>query len=410
MNEYEYKKTIRRFQHRLNREAWIRAGSIGGAAGLSAAATVLLYGRVKAGQLLLQPAVIAASVLFLAVLLLSYYMWLKPRKKQILQRIDAMGLEERVITMEELKQQETVMARKQRQDAKEHLAELNASSMQLHLYIKPLLWCLAMVIVVALLALLPFPEPDVDEQAAQNALEMEIVDEMILALKDIVNQSEINELHKSELDEIVDALAMSFTPEDSTLTRTAKIATASKRLDMYASSEQSELTLLKQQADDSEKRQTEIKEAEQEQKLLTSTIKEMKDTMGTSIDVLNNVEGTFWTPEGPSAGTSYDVEPLPTEEEMAEGEAPQEGEEQGEGEEPSEGGEPGENGEPQDGEGEAGEMNGTGGQLIYDPEQGEVSYGSVYEEYYQEILKALTEQEFSGEIREIIEDYANTLE
>ena len=70
--------------------------------------------------------------------------------------------------------------------------------------------------------------------------------------------------------------------------------------------------------------------------------------------------------------------------------------------------EPGEGGEPQ--EGEEGEMNGQGGQTIFDPEQGEVSYGSVYEEYYQEILKALTEQEFSEEIREIIEDYANSLE
>ena len=57
-----------------------------------------------------------------------------------------------------------------------------------------------------------------------------------------------------------------------------------------------------------------------------------------------------------------------------------------------------------------GDLDVSGTELIYDPEQGEVGYGSVYEEYYQEILKALTEHEFSEEIREMIEDYANSLE
>ena len=55
-------------------------------------------------------------------------------------------------------------------------------------------------------------------------------------------------------------------------------------------------------------------------------------------------------------------------------------------------------------------MNGTGTTEIFDPEQGVVGYGTVYEEYYREILKALTETELSEEIRELIEDYANSLE
>ena len=127
--------------------------------------------------------------------------------------------------------------------------------------------------------------------------------------------------------------------------------------------------------------------------------------MGTSIEVLNMVEGTFWTPGGPGSGTSYDVEELPPEE-QPEGEEPPEGEQ---GELPPEGMEPGENGEPQ--EGMEGEWNGgIGSELIFDPEQGEVSYGVVYEEYYQAILKALTEQEYSEDIRKFIEDYANSLE
>ena len=210
------------------------------------------------------------------------------------------------------------------------------------------------------------------------------------------------------INEIIDALAVSFTPEDSTLTRTAKIATASKRLDMYESAENAEVALKKQQSDDSSEAKVEIKEMESEQKMLSEAIKEMKDVMGTSIDVINLVEGTFWTPGGPSSGSSYEVEELPPEENQEENGEPQEGEEPGEGEFPPEGMEPGEGGEPQ--EGMEGNMNGAGGQTIFDPEQGEVGYGSVYEEYYQEILKALTEHEFSEEIREMIEDYANSLE
>ena len=57
-----------------------------------------------------------------------------------------------------------------------------------------------------------------------------------------------------------------------------------------------------------------------------------------------------------------------------------------------------------------GDLDVSGTELIYDPEQGEVGYGTVYEEYYQAILKTLTEQEFSEEVREMIEDYATTLE
>lgn len=400
----EYKKKIDRFRRILYAEAGIRAGTIGLAAGMGTAAVVLLYGRLRYKELLLTKAGIIGTVLFTITAVAVFLLVLRPKKKEVLARIDALGLQERLITMEELKQEETVMAKRQRQDAKERLAELEAESLKPRLYIKPLLWCLGLALVVLLLLLLPLPEQKVDEQAQQNALELEIVDEMIAALREIVINSEVNEEHKAALDEIVDALAASFTEDDTTLSRTAKIATASKRLDILESAGQAEITVLKQQ-EQTEETEAELEALEAEQKLLADTIEDMQDAMGTSIDVLNQVQGTFWTPAGPSSGTSYDVEPLPTEEEQ------QEGEEPAEGEEPPEGGEPGD-GEPPEGggEGEPGEMNGEGTERIYDPEQGEIGYGSVYEEYYSEILKALTETELSEEIREVIEDYANSLE
>ena len=407
MEEKDYRKKIRQFKCRLAIEAGIRAGTIGLAVGLSCMAAVLLYGRLCCRKIMLVEAGMAA-VLGLVVMLACYVFWLRPRKKEVLARIDGLGLQERMITMEELRQEDTVLAKLQRNDTKVQLEKLNVKSLRLRLYIIPLFYSLAMAVMVILLIVLPLPEPPEDEQAEKNAQEMQLVDELIAALSALVDAAEITDSHKTELQEIIEALEVSFTPEDSTLTRTAKIATASKRLDLYEASEQNEVTLLKQQAGDSEAEQEKVSEAKAEQKRLSQTVKDMKDLMGTSIDVLNQVEGTFWTPAGPTSGTSYDVETLPTEEEPAEGEEPPEGEEPGEEGEPQDGMEPGEDGEPQ--EGMEGSQNGAGSEKIFDPEQGEVSYGSVYETYYQEILKALTEREFSEEIREIIEDYANSLE
>lgn len=409
MKEDEYKKKLRRFRRRLNTESGLRAGTVGLAAGLTALAAVLLYGRLLQQSILLTEGVTAATVVFSVITLICYFGWLRPQKREVLKRVDALGLKERMITMEELKNEHTVIAVKQRQDAKEHLEQLDAARMEIKVYIRPLLCCVALAVLAGVLILVPFPKEETDPLAEQNASEMQLLDEMIVALKDMVSEGAINEKHKADMNEILDALAMSFSPQDSTLTRTAKIATASKRLDMYEASEKAEITVKKQQSDDSAEAKAEIKAMEAEQKQLTALVKSMKDIMGTSIDVLNKVEGTFWTPEGPTSENQAGEEQAPPEENQNQEESgePQEGEEPGEGEEPQEGMEPGE-GEPQ--EGMEGNMNGAGGQTIFDPELGEVGYGSVYEQYYREILKALTEQEFSGDIREFIENYSNSLE
>lgn len=407
MEDNGYKKKIRKFRQRLNTEAGIRAGTIGLAAGLAVMAVVLLYGRLRYQSILTKEAGVIGAALFLAVTLVCYFAWLRPKKKEVLARIDALGLKERIITMEELKQEDTVIARWQRKDATEHLNRLDTASMDIRLYIKPFICSLVLAVAVVLQVFLPLPEVEIDPLAQQNSQEMQIVDEMITALRELVDESWVNDEHRAELNEIIDALEVSFAPEDSTLTRTAKIATASKRLDMYESTESAAVTLKKQQAETSAEAEAELPDMEFEFGLLSDTIAEMKDIMGTSIDALNAVDGTFWTPEEPSSDPSQSEEEMQQEQEPAEGEEPPEGMEPGEGEEPPEGMEPGEGEEPP--EGMEGNMNSGGNQSIYDPEQGQVSYGQVYEQYYQEILNALTEQELSEEIRDMIEDYANSL-
>ena len=406
MDEINYQKKIHKFRRMLKLEAGIRSGTMGMLVGLGGLVLLLVYGRLFYQKMWLTEGIPIAVGLFFLVTVVCYFALLRPQKKEVLARVDALGLEERIITMEEFKHMDTMMTGKQRKDAMEHLNKLDASDLKLQWNKSSLFGLFGLFVMVVLLMVLPFPKQEASGQTEQDVLEMELVDEMIAALKKVVDSSGVNEKYKTSLMEVVNALAASFTPEDSTLTRTAKIATASKRLDMLAASEQSAVALQKQQSVGTELDETMIDAAQAERKLLNVTIKEMKDIMGTSIDILNKVEGTFWTPGGPSSGTSYDVESLPTEEESPEGEMPPDGEMTGE--EPPEGGEPTEGGELQDDM--EGEWDGAGGDLIFDPEQGEVGYGTVYEEYYQELLKALTEQELSKEVREMVEDYANSLE
>ena len=121
--------------------------------------------------------------------------------------------------------------------------------------------------------------------------------------------------------------------------------------------------------------------------------------MGTSINALAQTEGIFWTPVGPSSTNSKEEEPLPPEEE------PVISEDLLEALDPLEGGMTSDSEAQQE---NANTASNSGKETIFDPERGEISYGVVYEEYYQEILKALTEKEISEEMRKIIEDYANS--
>lgn len=405
MGDRGYIKKLRGFRRRIGTEAFFKACSIAAAVGLFAMAVILVVGRIWMKELWLAEAAVTGVLLFAFVAIVCFWVF-KPGKKDVLARIDSLGLQERMITMDELEQTDTVIAKIQRQDAKTQMDKLKTANLKLKLNPFPFLGCIIIGVLVVLLILLPLPETPVDAQEEKNLLELQMVDELITVLNELVDGAKITDSHKDGLKEIVEALKISFTPEDSTLTRTAKIATASRRLDIYEATEQNEVNILKQQADTSDGARQEVRNARTEQIRLSQTVQDMKKLMGTLMDVLNMVEGSFWAPEVPAGGT-YSEEEL-SEEELDEAEEPPEGEEPTEGEEPAEGMEPGEDGETEDGaEGSAGSI---ATELIYDPERGEVSYGIVFDEYYQAILKALTEQEYSEDVRKMIEDYANSLE
>lgn len=59
-----------------------------------------------------------------------YFIFFKPSARDVARRIDALGLEERMITMLELEKDESYMAMRQREDAKQSLSDLGGAKMK----------------------------------------------------------------------------------------------------------------------------------------------------------------------------------------------------------------------------------------------------------------------------------------
>ena len=84
------------------------------------------------------------GILFVILYLLKY----RPTDKSIARRLDSLGLEERVITMQEYKDDDSYIARRQREDAEQALKEIQASQLKMKLK-KGFVIALAIVAVLA---------------------------------------------------------------------------------------------------------------------------------------------------------------------------------------------------------------------------------------------------------------------
>ena len=121
----ESKNLLQKYYQRLSRESWLKAWLWGLVVGFSAAlltsAVIWFFGAkiVWLTAIVFVVATVAAALLF-------YYKAFKPTIKQAAKRADALGLEERLITMTELEGSDTVMAKLQREDAKKALSTVSA--------------------------------------------------------------------------------------------------------------------------------------------------------------------------------------------------------------------------------------------------------------------------------------------
>ncbi len=122
----DIKKLFSKHMKRLQFEAALKSALIGLVAGFAAAFVFAVVDTFFGFKLLYVDFIILAAVTAL-VALPVYFFKLRPDEKTVARRLDLTGLEERVITMNELKDDDSYMAKRQREDALSVINSLSAA-------------------------------------------------------------------------------------------------------------------------------------------------------------------------------------------------------------------------------------------------------------------------------------------
>ena len=223
-------KLLRTFRNKLLLENALSAAAI--ALTLSAAA---IFCASLIDHLLVRPSsVVMLSAIGGSVFLISFLLFFflrRPSAKKVAQRVDALGLQERVSTMLEFQDDPSPIAQLQRQDATEHIQ--NASPKQMPLQIQKRSWlvCLIGICLAVVMLLLPYdifavpPEPLTPEEIQQQMLR-----ELISQLREDTESAELNENLTTSLQDILDQLEEDLKNAEGDLERAAEIQEAIDQL------------------------------------------------------------------------------------------------------------------------------------------------------------------------------------
>ena len=225
------KKEMKRFKHKLFIESLVKAC----VRGITCGAVVLFVFLVVMHILSREPEVWLIVMMFglpflltaLLLFLFRYY----PTQRRTAARIDASGLEERIGTMLEMKETHSPIAELQRKDAMEHLH--NASTKQIKIMLKKssLITCSIMVCLSIGLLFVPYNIMSVFAgQQLAEAEENEKIEEMIEELRKLVEEADVSDELKEQLNDVIEALEESISKEDTTLEKVAKISAAKKKI------------------------------------------------------------------------------------------------------------------------------------------------------------------------------------
>lgn len=152
-----------KYYSRLVKEGVIKSGVCGLITGFAVMFAVALLSWIfgfAGGIWLALGLFVACSA---AVGVAFYFLKFKPTSKQIARRVDALGLEERTITMLDLENDNSYLAMRQREDARERLAAVGSKSL-------PIVLPTLMIVLVAVFGVLGASMTTVMELAALNIL------------------------------------------------------------------------------------------------------------------------------------------------------------------------------------------------------------------------------------------------
>ena len=121
---------FKQYYKRLAKEGWLKAlvcGAIAGFFAMLIAALTFWFVAVKLFWL----SFVVLAVVTLGSMPIFYYVFFKPTSKDIARRVDKLGLEERLITMQQLMGDDSFIAMKQREDAQKAITTVNAKMLKL---------------------------------------------------------------------------------------------------------------------------------------------------------------------------------------------------------------------------------------------------------------------------------------
>ncbi len=140
------KKFLKKARGKLRFEAFVRSVIVAAMAGFFAMFVASAYLWLKAEEKYWIAFIVFGAV-FAVTLPIVYFAKYRPKAKDVAKRIDAMGLEERLITMEELKGEDSFMAVRQRADAIFSLNKIKLGLLKLTTSISMvIILCLAFVL------------------------------------------------------------------------------------------------------------------------------------------------------------------------------------------------------------------------------------------------------------------------
>lgn len=449
------KDVLKPFKKRLTVEAWIRSAVLGGmiaacvAVALGCVHVILPWMVTEIGILL------TFAGVFLGGTGLSFLFMYRPTKKDTARRLDGLGMAERVETMLEYEHSTAPAARLQREETIDRLRGINRKDLKLK--ISKTLSALCAVFMVCATVLLFLPEI--------NAFSRHPI---INALSQMIPEDGLSEEFREDLEQIIDELEENLDHSENDEDREQALENAIGQIDESVKKENSRgdlggtlqnygdlkelgeaiqngdkegvssaLDHLKQEMTDDPQKQESV--ADQLQNALEESdvdpendlyeaLENMKDGLKNPNQSMNETLDQAETEIKEALDKQQNAEDLGEQmkealqnakpsgsKEESEG---QDGEgaegNQGEGEKPGQNGQQsGNSGGSQD-SGQEGPGNGNGGDvgmndIIEDPDQGSVKYGSVYASYFAEFLKLVEEGQLPDSVVEAMNEYLEQL-
>lgn len=223
----EMKKVLAPFRRRLRLEAWGHAAAYGCAVGLAAVSVWLTVLHVLGRK----PQAVGCIGLFASVALLTgillYALCYRPTVKRTAARMDAIGLQERVRTMVALREDDALLSRLQREDAREAIARTDVHRLTLRWPVKALVICLAAALLTAGLAVMPFEHPAQTVAEAEETEEARLIRQMIDDLRARIESANISEEERARLLAELEAAEQALAKGDADIETLAEMTRAS---------------------------------------------------------------------------------------------------------------------------------------------------------------------------------------